>query len=143
MRNLSNHAGLQQVKPRIAHMPHRHHVVFDESDREDTGHACPFRPRPGETVNLIIRERDGLADTVFGCARGALEAFLQDVDSGRRRMLARRVAAYTVDHGKNAALGIHVIPIFVIRAPAAHVAGRRRQQPRPNRHQRRSRVTAK
>src|SRR3954466_5811431 len=61
------------VQPRVSDVTDDRARLLQHDDREDAGHAVPFRAEAGEPVDLVVRDRDRLADAFDRWPRLPLE----------------------------------------------------------------------
>src|SRR5690242_20650388 len=86
------------VQACVADMTNRDSTFTNDSDCQHAGHAVPFRTRPRNPVNLIVRIRYCFADTL---GNGLRLPFKPLSKSGQRDVgcfSTSGLAAYAVDH---------------------------------------------
>jgi hypothetical protein len=112
-RRLLDPAVAQLVEPRVADVADNRAPLLDDHHRENARHPAPFLAHRRHPVDFVVRDGDGLADTIGKGAGLALETCAQHLHRDVRGLAAGSLAADAVDNDEQAAGDVVVEPVLV------------------------------
>jgi hypothetical protein len=101
------------VETRISNVADDRVAVLDDGNGEHACHAIPLEPRGGKTIDLVVGDRNGLADAIVSRTSLAFEASAQHGERDFRSFAAGGLSADTIDDHEQATVGIAVEPILI------------------------------
>src|SRR5688572_19258817 len=111
------------VEPRVTDMSDGGHVILDDHDGEDAGHAGPFRAGGRQAVNLVVGHGDCLTYALPNGSGLALEPLAQHAQRNVGGLAAGRLSADAVDDDEQTARLVGVEAILVDLTLKAGIGG--------------------
>jgi hypothetical protein len=124
----------EEIEPRVADVPDRYLVLFDQCNGGDTCHSGPSRVAGCFLEDLRAGKRECLLYAFVACTGATGKSCGDDVNRNLRCALARRMSAETIHYQKNAMLRIDEEAIFVLASPPPYVGMAANQQLRSRKH---------
>ena len=87
--------------------------VVNDHDRDDARHAAPFGPRGGQAMDLVVGDRDGLANPGRDRPRLAFQPRSERAQCDVGGFSTRSVTAHAIDDDEQPARGVDVQPVLV------------------------------
>src|SRR5688572_22708129 len=119
--DLVNLTAAKRVEARVPDMPDGRLAVLDDSYGQHACHALPLGTARGKTVDLVVGDRDRLADAIGDGAGLALETLADHRERNVGSLAARRLPSHAVDHDEQASRLVNVESILVHIALATRV----------------------